>query len=170
MPEPKDHAENRGIIESVLRHVPGFRGYLEKEYRRESDELQRQWLSDRLARSKRGLDSYAQALAEAVQLDALPPVEKLRSRLDRLIGRIRGAMQGYSGFFDLVQISEQTLDRIYEYDVAMMEQVAKLADDIEALGSKPEADASLIPPLLVQVDALQEAWDLREDMLKGLEK
>jgi hypothetical protein len=136
MPEPKKHAENRGWIESVLRRIPGFRGYLEKEYRRESDDLQRDWLADRLQRSKRGLDAFARQLADAGQIDDLPQLDRLRAKLDRVIGRIRGAMQGYSGFFDLVQIDEAALDRIYEHDLALMEQVAKLADEIEKLGSE----------------------------------
>jgi len=169
MPEPKKHYEQRGAIETVLRYLPGFRGYLEREYRRESDELQRQWLADRLQRSKRGLNDYAQELAAAVQLEPLNHVEKLRARLDRLIGRIGGAMQGYSGFFDLVQIDVPELERLYEYDVALMERVAKLADDIEQLADNTaNADQSL-RPLLEQVEELQDAWDLREDMLKGLE-
>jgi hypothetical protein len=169
MPEPKRHAENRGAIESLLRRIPGFRGYLEKEYRRESDELQREWLADRLQRSKRGLDQYAQALADAVKIDTLPLVDRLRSRLDRLIGRVRGAMQGYSGFFDLVQIDETALDRVYEYDVSLMEEVAALADHIDALGGRAEEADRLVPPLLDEIARIEEAWDKREDVLKGLE-
>ena len=59
MPEPRDHTEDRNWIEAVLRYVPGFRGYLEKEYRRESDDLQRDWLADRLQRSKRAINASA---------------------------------------------------------------------------------------------------------------
>ena len=169
MPEPKKHYESRGVIESVLRYIPGFRGYLEKEYRRESDDLQRRWLVDRLQRSKRGLDHYARSLADAAQIDSLPQIERLRSRMDRVMGRIDGAMQGYSGFFDLVQINEQVLDRVYEHDLNLIEDVARLADDIEALSGKTESAAELVPPLLVAIEALEDAWDRREDILKGLE-
>ncbi|MCA9245518.1 MAG: hypothetical protein KDA42_00355 [Planctomycetales bacterium] len=169
MPEPKQHSQQRGAIESVLRVIPGFRGYLEKEYRRESDQLQRRWLVDRLQRGKRGLDDYARALADAAAIDALPQVERLRSRLDRLIGRVDGAMHGYSGFFDLVQVDETLLDRVYEHDVAMMEQIAELADKIEDLRAQGASPTDAMPPLLRMIDAVEERWDLREDILKGLE-
>jgi hypothetical protein len=162
VPEPKKHYETRGWIESVLRHIPGFRGY-------QSDELQRDWLADRLQRSKRGLDELAGKLVDAGQLDALPQVEKLRSRIDRLIARIRSAMQGYSGFFDLVQIDEQTLDRIYEHDLALLEQIAALSDGVEALSQKVQTAGDEIPQLLTQIETLEDAWDHREDTLKGLE-
>ena len=38
MKDASEHAKDRNWIEDILRVVPGFRGYLEKEYRRESDE------------------------------------------------------------------------------------------------------------------------------------
>ena len=47
MIDPEHHAEGRNFVESILRHVPGFRGYLEKEYRRESDYLLRTAMASR---------------------------------------------------------------------------------------------------------------------------
>ena len=43
--------KNEIFVETILRYIPGFRGYLEKEYRRDADALQRQWLTDRLKRA-----------------------------------------------------------------------------------------------------------------------
>src|SRR5271170_6160851 len=113
MPEPIDHVKSRGWIESILRRLPGFKGYLEKEYRRDSDALERNWLADRLQRSKGALEIYGRTLVEGRKMDLLGQLDHFRARLDRTIGRIRGAMQGYSGFFDLVQVNEASLDRIY---------------------------------------------------------
>ena len=106
MPEPRQHTEHRNALESLLRHIPGFRGYLEKEYRRDSDALQRTWLSDRLQQAKRSLDTVSSQLADAGRLDLLTQYDRLRAKLDKLIARIRGAWQGYSGIFDLVRIDE----------------------------------------------------------------
>ncbi len=169
MPEPRDHTENRNWIESVLRHIPGFRGYLEKEYRRESDDLQRDWLADRLQRSKRAIDDLGRMLADAAQIDALPQVDRLRGRIDKLIGRIRGAMQGYSGFFDLVRVREDLLDRVYEHDAGLMRHVETLADDIEQLPDLRDQLAEKLADLLHQTDELDSLWDVREYMLRGLE-
>jgi hypothetical protein len=169
MPEPKDHAKHRNWVETILRFIPGFHGYLEKEYRRESDELERQWLADRLQRSKRAIDDLARPLADAGQIDALPQIDRVRSRLDKLIARVRGAMQGYSGFFDLVRVREDLLDRVYEHDVGLMERVDALGRRIEELPDHPEQVAKALPELFDQLDALEQKWDVREDMLKGLE-
>lgn len=169
MPEPKKHAEQRNLIETILRYIPGFRGYLEKEYRRDSDELAREWLADRLQRSKRAIDDLSRPLADAGQIDALPQVDRLRGRLDKLLARIRGAMQGYSGFFDLVRVREDLLDRIYEHDVRLMRKVDALGDAIEQLPAQHGGITAALPGLLGQIDSLEDEWDLREDMLKGLE-
>ena len=156
-------------METIVRHIPGFRGYLEKEYRRESDELQRNWLAARLQQSKKGLDEYMQNLTAAGNLDALPTVERVRLRLDKLQNRITSAMQGYSGVFDLVRVDEGVLDRVYEHDANLVDEVEALADTIEALPGKTEPPATLSADALRLIDALEEAWDQREDILKGLE-
>ena len=174
MPEPREHMQNRGEFESILRKIPGFHGYLEKEYRRESDELQREWLADTLQRSKRGLDEYARRLVDDAQLDAIPQVDRLRSRLDKIIARIRGAVQGYSGVFDLVKIGEKELDAIYDHDAALMGAVDDLARDVEDLGAYATAatasggPATVFPQLLEKIERIETGWDAREDLLKGL--
>jgi hypothetical protein len=169
MPEPKDHAQNRNFVETVLRKIPGFRGYLEKEYRRESDQLQRTWLVDRLQRSKRAIDEMARPLADQGQIDLLPQVDRIRGDLDRLIGRIRGAMHGYSGFFDLVRIGEAELDRVYEHDLALMAQVEELAGAVESLPGRTDRLAEALSEVSGRVAAVEQQWDAREDILKGLD-
>lgn len=169
MPDPKQHARGRGIIESVLRYIPGFRGYLEKEYRRESDKLARTWMADQLQRAKTGLDDYMHALVSAAQIDALPQIERMRSRLDRIIGRLRGAMRGYSGFFDFVRIKEDDLDEVYDHDQAMMADAKALADEIEALPDRgDEQPTAVVRDLTAKIEKINDLIDHREDLLRGL--
>ena len=169
MRQAKEHADNRNWMETIVRHIPGFKGYLEKEYRRESDELQRNWLAGRLQQSKKGVNEYMQNLTAAGSLDALPTIERVRLRLDKLQNRISSAMQGYSGVFDLVRIDETVLDRIYQHDANLVDEVESLADTIEALPSKSDPPATLAAAIIKLIDALEEAWDMREDILKGME-
>lgn len=171
MPEPKDHTRDRNFVEDILRRVPGFRGYLEKEYRRASDDLQRDALADRLGRAKRAIDEASRRLVDAGQIDTLPAMDRMRGKLDALIGRIRGAVQGYSGFFDLVRVDEPLLERVYEHDVALMDQAEALALRIEQLPERPDTGDNLGragADVMSQIDAMQQRWDQREDMLKGL--
>lgn len=168
MPDPNKHAHDRGWIESILRVIPGFKGYLEKGYRRESDRLQREWLASQLQRSKQGLNDYILALTNAVQLEQLPACEQLRSRLDRLIARLQGSISGYSGFFDFVQVDEEDLDDIYAHDHALIQQVGELAQDMESLPSNASPPGDVIPQLKRMVDEIEQKVNQREDMLRGL--
>ncbi|MEK6247573.1 MAG: hypothetical protein N2C12_05290 [Planctomycetales bacterium] len=168
MPEPREHADHRNWVESIARWIPGFRGYLEKEYRRESDTLQRDWMVDRLDRSKRGIERCTREWADAGQIKILPQCDRLRGRIDKLSSRIRGAMKGYSGFFDLVRINEEVLDRIYEFDSGLLDQIDGYANSVEQLG-KAENPAEAIQGLLARAEEYEDLWDQRENILKGLD-
>ena len=169
MPDPKQHAEDRNLVEKILRKIPGFRGYLEKEYRRDSDRLQREWLVDRLEQSKRGIDSATRSLVDAGQIDVLPEFDRLRGKLDTLIARIRGAMRGYSGVFDLVRVDEAVLDRVYEFDAQLIDRVDGLANAIEDLPNFTGKVSEQVRAIRNTVDSIDEAWDGRDDILKGID-
>ncbi len=168
MPDPSKHADKRNFIESVLRYIPGFHGYLEKGYRRESDSLARKWLSDRLEKSKPALDEFMRQLVDAGNLAALAPCERVRSRLDRLIGRFRGAPSGYSGMFDFVRIREAELDQVYQVDMALIKDVESLGQAIESLQNRAEEQSELIPRLLQQMEETDRLFDKRGEILSGI--
>ena len=134
-----------------------------------SDALQRSWLADRLQRAKPALDAYGRTLIGAKKLDGMAELDQFKSRLDRTIGRIRGAMQGYSGFFDLVQVDEVLLERVYQQDVKTMDAVEALATAIEKLAATPADGPSPLPALAVDLVQVDQAIDHRTDILKGLE-
>ena len=168
MIDPKQHAESRGTIESILRFIPGFAGYLEKEYRRESDALARSWLAGRLDRSKKSLDDYGRNLVDLGQIDQLAMIDRLRARLDQTIGKLRGAMPGYSGFFDFVQVADDQLDDVYDHDMSLISQVDEFAAKMEGLPTSSETPAVAIPDLLNRLDGVLQQINDREDLLKGL--
>ena len=169
MPAPLDHAQHRGWIESILRHIPGFKGYLEKEYRRDSDALLRSVLADDLQKCKPALDEYAKTLVAAAKLDGLAAIDALRPKLDKIIARIRGAMQGYSGMFDLVQIKVDLLQRVYENDLKITELCEGTATTAAKLKTNLSDADAVLADLKTRLDGIDQAWDHRTEMLKGLE-
>jgi hypothetical protein len=167
--DPSKHEKSSNLVESILRLLPGFRGYLDKEDRRESDHLARTWLADRLQAGKTRFDDYQRALLEAGQIDALPRCEQVRTRLDTLISKIRGAMRGYSGFFDFVQIDEETLDQVYRHDMRIVGDADSLARMIEGLTLQAGPPAQVIGDVLQRVDELEREFDKRGALLEGLD-
>ena len=168
VPDPQQHSKDRNFIETIGRYVPGFRGYLEKEYRRQSDQLARTWLADQLQQGKQGIDDYGRSLLDAGQLDRLDEIDRLRARLDRAVSRLQGQMGGYSGFFDYVRIDEEDLDDVYQHDMQLMQQVKQLADRLAGLPSESGSSAEVVRETLSAVDAVQREIDKREEILAGL--
>jgi hypothetical protein len=168
MIDPKRHADNRGSIESMLRQIPGFRGYLEKDYRQESDHLVRRGMADRLQQSKRALDVSMTALIDAGRIDQLTAWERVKNRLDALINRLRSAVRGYSGFFDFVQVDVDLLDRVYEHDLALVQSVEKLAGAIEQTSGNADVSDTITADWLRQLDEIDRRFSQRGEMLNGL--
>ena len=166
--DPEDHAEDRGAIETILRRIPGFSGYLSLEARRASDQLLRQSMAERLQRGKSGLDQYGRALVDAAKIEQLPQIDAVRTRVEVLIARLRGAAAGYSGFFDLVQVDEALLEDVYEHDLGLMEQVERLAQAMESAGASLHEPADIMPALREKAEALGRRLNQREELLRGL--
>jgi hypothetical protein len=168
MSDPSRHARERGALETMLRRIPGFQGYLDKEYRRDSDHLTRTWMADRLQASKRSLDNYMRSLVDQGDLNAMTPCERLRTRLDTTVSRIRGAVRGYSGLFDYVQVNEKLLEEIYEHDLSLVDDVDDLADAIDKLPQSSQSPAEALPPLLERLEKIDQKLSDRASLLKGL--
>lgn len=169
MADPREHTKDRNVFESILRKIPGFKGYLEKEYRRDSDALQREWITDRLQQAKRAIDAKSRELVDAAEIDALPMFDRLRAKVDKLIGRVQSAARGYSGVFDLVRIDEAVLDRVYEFDAKLLETCDEFAAEVEKIGDSDWPPAEAAGDLIGKTDKIELLLDDREKILKGLD-
>jgi hypothetical protein len=168
VPDPKKHADSRGLIETVARWIPGFHGYLEKEYRRDADSLARKWLADRLDKSKPALDDLVRNLTSHGQLDELDDIENFRSKLDHLVGRFRSAPQGYSGFFDYVRIKEEQLNDVYVTDASLFGVVDELAGEIESMKTRNESIGEMLHSVAQKLQDASTQFDKRADILAGV--
>ena len=170
MPDPSSQAESRNVIESIVRSIPGFKGYFEREDRRESDRLARTWIVDQLQKCKSVLNDWQQSLVDSGQLDLLTPCERFRSRLDLLQSRVKGAMRGYSGFFDFVKINEAELDQVYQADLVLMGDVTGLLETSEQLLAAGAKAQDILTKLAQQLDELNRGFDKRNERLEGMNK
>ncbi|MEM4352081.1 MAG: hypothetical protein QXV68_00505, partial [Candidatus Caldarchaeum sp.] len=84
-----------GLMEKILSYVPGYRGYKEKELRRETDILVRRKVSSLLAEARADLNSPLSP-SEARQLandsEARFLFETVRALLDKAVQRIDKAV------------------------------------------------------------------------------
>jgi hypothetical protein len=148
----------QNALERIANAIPGFAGYRDKELRRDADRLEREHVSKTLEGCKKGLDETAAALSRSGSLDGINDVETARKRLDKVVARIRYADRGYSGFFDVVKVDDAALARVYEFDVALVDD----ANAVAAAGGDVKA-------MIARLDALDARLSDREAILSGIE-
>jgi hypothetical protein len=159
----------QNALERLANAIPGFKGYRERELRRDADHQQREHLASRLEANKRALDELADQATRGGALDAINDVETARKRLDRVAARVRYAERGYSGFFDAVKVDETVLGRIYQFDLSLLEGVEAVRTAAEAArAAGPAAARPALQAVAAAVDALDARLNDRDAILRGI--
>jgi len=157
----------QNALERLANAIPGFRGYRERELRRDADRLQREHLASRLDENKKVLNEIASAATRGGSLDVINDVETTRKRLDKAVNRVRYADRGYSGFFDAVKVGEAELARVYEFDLSLIENVELIKAAAEEAASSADLKATLAKAVR-EIDTLDRRLGEREAILGGL--
>jgi hypothetical protein len=161
------------LSERIVAAIPGFRGYKEKELRRESDKLIRNHLNRKLSKSKDDLKTIFQKLADRRYFDVLTDMDRLVAKADRVTEKVNHASYGYSGFFDIVKVKEENLDRMIDFDNKMVEAVDSLASGVDALKTdivKGETKdvKERIQNIADEIEAFEETFDKRTEVILGV--
>jgi uncharacterized phage infection (PIP) family protein YhgE len=161
------------LSERIAAALPGFRGYKEKELRRESDKLIRNHLTLKLSKGKDNMRNISQRIVDKRYLDVMPDVDRLVAKMDRITEKVNHASYGYSGFFDVVKIKEDNLDRMISYDNQLIDSVNTLTDAIDALktqlvGGDYTSLKEKIQGVTDKFDLLEDAFDKRQEIIMGV--
>jgi hypothetical protein len=162
----------RGRIESFLGKIPGYKGYKEKEMRREADKLLRDVLARRLEEQWRRLPDIQKQLLSSAQIQWLDDIEGATMKLQRFIDRLKTATYGYAGFFDAARVKEEELDQLYNFDLALDEQVDEITAAIDGLSSAAmtkEGIGDAISRLNNAATVANEKFTKRQDVITGTE-
>jgi hypothetical protein len=164
----------RGLLEKIMGYIPGYRGYKEKELRRESDRLVRM---DAVNRLKTAKTSFRRTFANPSAVQKLSGDDAYRfdavnSRLDRVTQRIDRAVAGYAGMFDAVKVKEDKLDSVIQHDVSLIEKADSVKADVEkAIGIEPGTEEwrTAMDALIAKIEELDRLVDERSSLLRGLQ-
>jgi hypothetical protein len=161
------------LSERIAAALPGFRGYKEKELRRESDKLIRNHLSMKLGHTKDDIRSIFQKVTDRRYLDILPDMDRLTAKIDRVTEKVNHASYGYSGFFDIVKVKEENLDRMISFDNQLIEYVDALTAEVGAFKAQlANGDYSnlkdKVQAVTDKLEALEDAFDKREEVIMGV--
>lgn len=164
--------DNLRLSERIEDLIPGFRGYKEKELRRESDKLIRNHLYRKLSESKNDIREVFQKIADARLYDIAADMDRLTAKFDRITEKINHASYGYTGFFDVIKVREENLDRMINFDNELLSDVEKIGEDVNTLKSivarkEYETAKEHIDSLTETIESFDEALDEREEVMLG---
>lgn len=157
-----------GGLESLIHKIPGYKGYKEKELRREADKLLRLEVAGRLDDQRKRLANLQMQLITQAQIEWLDDLERAVAKLQLLIDRIKTASYGYAGLFDAVKVKEEELDALYEFDQKLLEvadQVASEIDRVTAAITAQEGIGEAIAGLVTVVEEANRTFSHRHEAI-----
>ena len=174
MTDLRDKVEaDRGIIKMIQLVIPGYRGYRIKEDLRIADRLLREELANRFAIAERGFEGARKALAKRNAIDLIEDMGELVTRTHAAIERLRHVEQGYTGISPDYRIKEAELNKMYEWDLGLLNLIQglmKIANNLkESARTMPEPDvATELTNALQAIDDYEIIFDQRREAIAGL--
>lgn len=166
-------SDHLGGFESLMKRIPGYKGYKEREIRREADVLLRDHLALRLSEHLTRAEDVTSQMLTGPGLAHLDDMGKANTRLQTLIDKVKTAAQGYAGFFDSIKVREEELDSLYAFDEGMMSHIDQISQAVDALQAALDSgDADQLPPVIRRytkvVTDTSALFDRRRDTMLGL--
>ncbi len=156
----------RNFLERLGDKIPGYRGFQDRELRRDVDRLQREHLASELGRLKGVLRESARDFTDAGKIGALSHFDRLDRQLDGLSQTIRFSDYGATGLFDPVKIGDAELQRIYEFDLSLVDDLSVLESQIAAVPRPGAEDPNpALDQLLQTARGLDDKWKQREQVI-----
>lgn len=160
------------LLEKIISYIPGYRGYKEKEIRRESDRLVRMEAVNKLKEAKNAIRIMLAdwTISKKIEDRDIVKIDTLLARLDRVVERIDKAPAGYAGLFDAVKVREDKLDKILEHDLALIQKSEEIRDAVEEFKNLETREEYLksIDKMLEYIGELEKVFDKRFEILRGL--
>lgn len=157
----------RNVMQELLTHIPGFKGYMDRETRRDVDKMARDYAAEKLFKQKTPVKRVLDELISGGDIDGITPFEKLLNRLDRVAQKIQNADRGYSGLFDTVKIDEETLKLVHEHDLSLAEAVTEVEHRVSELDpSDKDMLIRKVKETAELLDRVDTYFSKREDLLR----
>ena len=140
----------RDALKKLIAKLPGFKGYYERADGRSADKLLRETISDKFQAQWARLSSIQRELIAGGHIEVMDEIETGAIRLRQFIDRVKTAAYGYSGLFDATKINEAELDKVYQYDLTLLELADEIASAIDNLEASIGSDG--LPAAIRNVD------------------
>ena len=162
--------EDMDPFKKILNKVPGFGGYIERQKRRDSDKMMREYLFDQFRELESRVSGLQRDFISQGEIQYVDDLEATAIKLRTFADRIKTAARGYSGLFDAVNVNEAELTQIYEYDAAMLDLVDEVSRAIDNVESSIGTDGlpAALRHLETEAEECVQAFNNRENVILGI--
>ena len=166
--------EDRGILKKIQDFVPGFRGYRRREDLRDADRMLRSQIAGHLGSVRKDLESSRMLISAGWNSKELELLGGLISQLKKLEGQVAHAETGYSGFVADIEVKEDQIFRLYDYDASMIDMIGQMRSSGDAIRSSLAAKDSAravqdIMAMRTLTDDFESQFDRRLRVITGTE-
>ncbi|MBX3086779.1 MAG: hypothetical protein KF716_34420 [Anaerolineae bacterium] len=161
----------RGSLQKIFAKIPGFRGYQEMQERRDADRMIREYVVRLLKEQMTRMVAVEKKIISKGGIKFASKSKSAKLTFQTFIDKVNTAMPGYAGFFDAVKVGKDDLERLYQFDAALVDYVDKFREGVDAL-EKAQQNNEDIDTAIAGLETLAgeatSAYNLREDLLTGL--
>jgi len=163
---------DRGLLKKIQLRIPGYAGYRRREDIRAADNLLRIQIFEKMKAFRAELESAREDAGRASTAISLSNIGNVMFEVEGIEARVRHGEQGYSGFSPAIRIEEEALDRLYEYDYAMIEGLDRAAQGLPAIRTAIEANdkaafEKAVKALRADLKAFDDAFKQRIAIISG---
>ena len=154
-------------FEELVSKIPGYKGYKQREQRREADKLLRTHVASKYQEQLDRLNEIQYTLTSQGRLKVMVILERAVMKLQLLIDRIKTASYGYAGLFDAVKVDEELLDRLYDFDQDMLSGAEELSAKLDRLGEAANDESLGVEDaneLVKDLESLNGRFSQRQDV------
>ncbi len=157
------------FFKKILSYIPGFKGYMERQNRRDADKVLRDTIFRRFRELEGRVSEQQREFIGQGELSYVDDLEAAAIKLRTFADRVRTAPRGYSSLFEAVKINENELARLYQYDatlLALSDEIGRAIDNIAASVGTDGLPAA-IRNLNTLAQQCVQAYERREEVVIG---
>ena len=158
-------------LEELASKLPIYKGYKEKELRRETDKLLRDSVADACKVQWERVADLQRQLLSGGMLIYVDDLQAAETRLRRFMDRVRNASYGYAGLFDVAKVQEDTLDAIHEFDASLLDNVEAIKgglDSVQEAIDSGEGVAGAIRQAVEIIGIANKTFSERDKIMRGI--
>jgi hypothetical protein len=161
----------RSSLENLMAKIPGYRGYKEASDRRAADRMIREHVVRLLKEQMNRLVSIEKKIISGGGISHASETRTAKTNFQTFIDRVNTAAPGYSGFYDAKKVGPDELQKLYNFDAALVSYADKFRGQLDALDKAVQAKddlGSAITALEALAQEANAAFTLRENVLTEL--